>query len=315
MSALLEIGQRLGILPYLEDDEAVEAAALAAAVNLPVAGVEMLLTTYEAAAIIEKVPDREGAFRAAPSFPTLRYQAGYLSWALNANRPFIEHARAFLEDPESARTAYRRDMEQVAVSSQWQGEMAFYPSLVSVVLEAAPTRIVDLGAGTARMLIDVLQRLPDTTGVALDLAHDACAAARVLAASGGVADRLTVVERSIQSLATDDAVLAGADMITAGFVFHDMLPEEEATADAVLRNCRAALPEGGLLAVTDAVPYAATGWERRFSALVTYMHQQFMGRKLLTESEWGDKLSDAGFSDVLCVRQSSPTGRLFIATA
>ena len=205
-------------------------------------------------------------------------------------------------------------MREVAVSSQWMGAEAFYPALIETVFQAKPTRIVDLGAGTGAMLIEVLTAFPETTAVGLDLAADACAAARVAAKAAGVGDRLTVVEAPIQSLAADAAILAGADAITAGFVFHDMMPEESEVADLVLRNCRSALSPGGIMAITEAIPYPVAGWERRFGALVTYMHKQFMGRELLTESGWRDKLAAAGFCNVKCIRQAFPAGRLFVAS-
>lgn len=312
LGAFLEIGDRLGVLPYLERGDVVNATKLADDVDLPVKGVQDLLEAYEAAAIVTRVPGEDGSFRAVSDLEWLCYQAGYVSWAMNANRPFVENPREFLENPETARRTHLRDMREVAVSSQWMGSKAFYPALLSTVFEARPRRIVDLGAGTARMLIEVLQAFPETTGVALDMAHDACTAAVEASKFAGVDDRLTVVEAPIQSLADDPTVLEGAQVITAGFVFHDMMPEEEETADRILRNCRSAMGSDGFLAITEAVPYAAMGWERRFSALVTYMHQQFMGRRLLTESQWRDKFLAAGFSEVVCIRQPFPTGRLFV---
>ncbi|MCM2387974.1 methyltransferase [Streptomyces albipurpureus] len=315
LGAFLEIGDRLGVLPYLQRGDTVTAEQLAADVDLPVKAVADLLEAYQAAAIVERDHGTEGGFRAVPELEWLCYQAGYVSWALNANRPFVENPREFLKDAPAARRIHHRDMREVAVSSQWMGSKAFYPALLATIFDARPSRIVDLGAGTGRLVIEVLQAFPEATGVALDMAHDACAAAVEAAKFAGVEDRMTVVEAPIQSLADDPSVLQGAQAITAGFVFHDMMPEEEEIADRILRNSRAALGADGFLAVTEAVPYAAMGWERRFSALVTYMHQQFMGRGLLTESQWRDKFQAAGFSDVVCIRQPFPTGRLFVARA
>lgn len=73
-------------------------------------------------------------------------------------------------------------------------------------------------------------------------------------------------ERPIQSTATDPSPLEGADVIHAGFVVHDMIPDGEQIAKQVLVRCRDALQPGGLMALTEAVPYLRNEWERRFSA-------------------------------------------------
>jgi hypothetical protein len=67
------------------------------------------------------------------------------------------------------------------------------------------------------------------------------------------------------------------------------------------------------MAITDAVPFVRNERERRFSTIVTYYHQQFMRRRLLTEQEWQEKLTKAGFGDTSVIAHRFPTGRLFIA--
>ena len=193
------------------------------------------------------------------------------------------------------------------------GSFAFYPLALATIVDAKPQHAVDLGAGTARLLIEVLQATPGSRATALDIDAGACREARVAADVAGVGDRLTVLVRPIQSIADDPSPLAGADVIHAGFVFHDLMPEEESVADAVLRNCHRALCLGGIMAITDAVPYVLDERERRFSALVTYYHKQFMRRRLLTEDEWLAKLAGAGFEKVEAVKHRFPGGRLFIA--
>jgi SAM-dependent methyltransferase len=312
-AALFEMGDRLGITDLIVVDKEFTVPEIASATDLPEVGVAGYLEAMESAGILEASPDDPRAFRTAPGYARIQHQAGYISWTMNANRPFIENARDYLTDLGKPTGAYTRDGRQVAVSSQWMGAQAFYPAAREVILDAEPERLVDLGAGTCQLLIDTLQRFPGATGVGLDLDPASCQAARRAADRSGVGQRLTVVERSIQSVATDPEPLVGADVIHAGFVFHDMMPEEEDVADQVLASCRDALRPGGIMAITDAVPYLRNSRERAFSAIVTYYHQQFMKRKLLTESEWEEKLLSAGFSKVTTVELGFPTGRLFVA--
>ncbi|AUS79527.1 SAM-dependent methyltransferase [Actinoalloteichus sp. AHMU CJ021] len=313
-AALLEIGDRLGLLPHIDQGQSVTAARLAAEADLPEEGVANYLEAMSSAGIMVDSPDGEGGLRVADDFDQIQYESGYLSWAMNANRPFVNNAVEFLRAPLDSRAKYPRDGRQVAVSSEWMGSKGFYPVALQTILDARPSRVVDLGAGTARLLIEVMLQLPETTAVALDLDGPSCEEAVLAAERAGVADRLTVIEAPIQSVAEDPTPVLGADVVHAGFVFHDMMPDEEHVADAVLANCREGLRPGGMMAITDAVPYVKNIRERRFSAIVSYYHKQFMRRRLLSEEEWTAKLSGAGFSSVECVPHRFPTGRLFRAT-
>ena len=311
-AALLEIGDRLGVLPHLEHGELTTVADLVAATDLPAEGVANYLEALSSAGLLIESPD--GSFRVIDDYLRIRYESGYVSWALNANRPFIENTELFLRDPAEAKRRHCRDGRQVAVSSEWMGSEGFYAAALGTILAAQPEHVVDLGAGTARLLIEILGHLPNATATALDLDAGACEEARQAGKRNGVEGRLRVVERSIQSVATNPEPLTDADVIHAGFVFHDMMPEQEDVADAVLANCRAALRPGGIMALTEAVPYVLNARERRFSAIVTYYHRQFMGRRLLTVDEWTAKLTAAGFDGVRVVQPRFPTGRVFVAT-
>ncbi|MET7878897.1 class I SAM-dependent methyltransferase [Micromonospora profundi] len=310
-AALLEIGESLGLAQLLAAGMECDIATLANEADLPAQGVANYLEALTSAGLVTQLA--ETRFRPVDDFETIRHQAGYISWTMNANRPFIEHAREFLVNPEFAKKAHIRNGRHVAVSSQWMGSLAFYPAAREVILGAKPRRFADLGSGTCRLVIEVLLANPGATGVGLDIDQDACQAAQAAAKEASVDDRISIYQRPIQSIATDLGPVEGADVIHGGFVFHDMLPEEEHIADQVLANCREALRPGGIMAITDAVPYLTNERERRFSAIVTYYHRQFMGRRLLSEKEWQDKLISAGFSGVEVIELGFPTGRLFLA--
>lgn len=316
-AALLEMADRLGALDVITPERTFDAAAVATRTEIPVAAAERYLAALESAGLIEPLrasgAEFTAEFKTVAGFDVIVHRAGYLSWAMNANRPFIEHAREFLSDPVEAGRRHSRDGREVAVSSQWMGSLAFYPAVMAKILAAEPSKIVDLGSGTCRLLIDVLREFPGCDGVGLDLDGASCDLAKRAAHTAGVGERLSVLERPIQSIADDPTPLENASVIHAGFVFHDMLPEEEDVADKVLRNCRSALADGGMMAITDAVPFLRNARERRFSALVSYYHSEFMRRRLLTEQEWTDKLRQAGFGEVEVVTLGFPTGRLFVA--
>ncbi|MGW0762347.1 methyltransferase [Streptomyces sp. NPDC002814] len=313
VAALLQIGAEIGADEVLDSGEIFSASDMAGTAGVPLAGITAYLTALLAAGLIveTEVPDE---FQTAADYTDLRHQAGYVSWAMHANGPFIAGARAFLTDPAQAARTHRRDGRRVAVSSRWIGERAFYPQLIEQVVASGALRVTDLGAGAGALLITLLQENPARTGTAVDSNGAACTAAREAARAGEVHDRLTVVERPIESLADDPGPVAGAEAILACYVMHDIVADDR-TAQNVLGALRDALAPGGFLAVADAVSYAQESQERKFSALFTYLHATFMSVLLPTEQEWLDKFHKAGFSRTRTVPIGLPGGRLFVASA
>jgi len=310
-SAFLEMGDRLGILPLL-DERGVTAEHIASSLGLPNDKVDGYLTALLHAGLVEQ-SDGKGTVRPVAEFARWRHDAGSVSWAMNANRPFIEHARDYFLTPDSARRQHLRDLRQVAVATQWVAALDVYPPAFEELLSRRPRRFVDLGAGTGRLLIDVLRAVDGATGVALDIDAGVCAEARSQALQMGVAERMTVVEQSIESLADDASILTGSDAVHAGFVLHDMFPDEEGIADRVLAACHRELCPGGVMVVAELVPYVDNPRERAFSALATYYPHEFMGRRLQNESEWTGRLRRAGFDSVRTEVLGMPTSRLFVA--
>lgn len=309
-AALLEIADELGIFEQLEGGLSVTAEELADAAGTPVSRMEGFLGALAAAGLVIRDSPSQSV-RVTDAFPQLRTAAGYLCWALKANRPFIENPLAFFTDQDSAARLHARDSRDVAVTSRWVGSSDFYPEDLATLVNARPSHLVDLGAGAARLLIDALIELPAATGVAVDISAAACAVAAEDAAAAGVADRLRVVQRSIESLADDPSPIVGADIIHSGFAFHDLVPDVE-TFGAVLRSCKNALAPNGFLAITDAVPYSDTARERMFSSLFTYLHEGFMNVRLPTEETWREIFLAAGFSDIQSSPHKMPGARLFI---
>ncbi|GAB3136791.1 methyltransferase domain-containing protein [Micromonospora sonneratiae] len=311
VAALLQIGAEIGVDQLLDSGGTFSAADLAKVADLPPAGVDDYLAALVAAGLVVGA-DSPNRFQVAEDYPDRRYAAGYVSWAMSANGPFLANARQFLTDRDAAARVHRRDGRRVAVSSRWIGERAFYPPIVDRVVSAGASHVADLGAGAGGLLIKLLGQDPARTGVALDCSGAACAAAREAAVTAGVSDRLQVVERTVESLVDDPGPVEGTNAVLACFVMHDIVADA-AVAKAVLGACRDALAPGGFMAVADAISYASDPAERRFSALFTYLHASFMSVTLPAEQQWLDAFQAAGFSRTDCVPLGVPGGRLFVA--
>jgi SAM-dependent methyltransferase len=311
VAGILEIAENLGISHLLDRaapftlDEVTDSAKVS----------EPAATTFLQAMIAADlvVPGADPRrFTPCADLADRRYAAGYLTWALDANRPYLDNAAAFLRDPESAGATYQRDGRRVAVSSRWIGSFGFYPGIISEIIGRKPSHVVDLGAGAGGLLIQLLAALPESHGLALDLSAAACEEAGLAAGRAGVGDRFQVVNRSIESLIEDPSPVHGANVVHAGFVMHDVVSRHDVFTD-LLRTLRASLAEGGCLVVTDAVPYVPDRRERSFSALFTYLHASSMGVQLPTEDEWQDAFLRAGFADVKSTPLRMPGSRMFVA--
>jgi len=309
-AALLEIAENVGISTLLDGAVPFTLDEVTAMGGVPETGARSFLGALVAAGLLDS--DGDDRFTPCADMAERRYDAGYLSWSLTANRPYLDHAAEILREPDTA-ARHQRDGRSVAISSRWIGSAGFYPGQVAEILSRKPQRIVDLGSGAGGLLIQLLTALPDSTGLALDMSAGACEAAEQAAKLAGVDDRLTMVNRPIESLLTDPEPVRDADVVHAGFVMHDTAADPE-VLEGILRTCREGLAEGGSVIVTDCVPYAPGPRERAFSALFTYLHASSMEVQLPSESEWRAAFIRAGFSEVTLTPLPMPGSRLIIAT-
>ena len=296
-AVLLEIGANLGLLDPLLSQEEISITEMANNLGIQeslVSSYYSALTHAGLAKACTKISDQVTHYSASSDLQKSINDVGYILWGVMSCAPLISNARSFSQDLISSARTYVRDGEHVARTSKWMGERDFYPQAESVIISSQPRKIVDLGAGTCGLLIRCLRKLPNAQGIGIDVNGDACSKARVIIKEAELDDRLSVIEASIQSLIYNSSALEGADIIHAGFVFHDLMPDQEEMLDVLLKICHEKAPNGRLV-VVEAVPYAQAPGEHAFSAAFTFLHNHFMGRQLLTEDEWKTKLSMAGY--------------------
>lgn len=311
---LLEIGAEYGIIETLQNSPVLDAATVSRSSGIKEPVIAAYLDSLSKAGIIEELDKKPTAtYRTGNHFDELINEVGYLSWALRACAPLINNAKEFSENNEEAQLKYPRSGGLVARTSKWMGEKSFYPQPENAIVAMAPKKIVDLGSGSGGFLIRMLRKIPGSTGVGIDLSPSATEQAVHAASEAGMSDRLQFVTAPIQILVTDPSLIRDADIIHAGFVMHDLLPAEEETLDALLRACCANAIKGTLI-IVDAIPVAQSNWEKPFAAAFNHLHNHFMSRKLLSEKEWTEKLTHAGFSNVRIEILDHPGGRMLMAS-
>jgi hypothetical protein len=144
--------------------------------------------------------------------------------------------------------------------------------------------VTDVGGGEGSLLRTVLRAHPSVRGRLVDLPH-VVEFARKAAAGSAEADRLEFAPGDFFA-----GVPGGSSVILLKKVVHDWDDERSVV---ILRNCRAALPEGGhLLLVENVVP---PGNEPAFGKWLDLLMMVYAGGRERTVEQFGTLLTAAGF--------------------
>jgi hypothetical protein len=155
--------------------------------------------------------------------------------------------------------------------------------------------LVDVGGGQGELLAAILAANPSLRGILFDLPYVVAGAPRVLEAAG-VADRCHVVGGSVF-----EAVPEGADAYLLKAVIHDW---DDAEAIQILRNCRAAMPDGGRLLVVERLVRPANEPDPvKFADLMMLV---MLGGRERTADDFRRMYAEAGFRLTEIVPTGSP---------
>jgi SAM-dependent methyltransferase len=164
--------------------------------------------------------------------------------------------------------------------------------LIAELIDFAPYhRVLDVGGGSGAISIQIGLRHPHLRGIVLDLAP-MCAVARDQIQLHELAVRFTTVTADLFA----GPYPAGADVILLGSILHDW---DDPKCETILRNCRDALPPGGLLLVVDKVLHDDFSGPR--VGLMLDLHMLVVsegGGRERSEAEYRSLLEGAGFCQV-----------------
>jgi ubiquinone/menaquinone biosynthesis C-methylase UbiE len=312
---LFEIGAKAGILDVIENNQDVTVFGLSQKLAISQAFLQSYLDILVSLDILSKKESErisEPTYSKGFRFQKEKNKVGYISWGMNSCAPLIEHTKEFISDFSSAVKLYHRDGEHVALTSRWMGEKDFYPYAEEEIIKLRPKKVIDLGSGTCGLLIRLAQKIEDMMGIGVDISKDACTKAKDYINQVGLSDRIEVVESPIQDLVRNESIFLDADVVHAGFVFHDLLPDEEKHLDNLLACINRVAPNSTLV-IVDAIPFSQNHHERAFSSAFSFLHRFYMGREFLTESAWKTKLNNVGFNHVHIRSLGISGGRIFVA--
>lgn len=156
--------------------------------------------------------------------------------------------------------------------------------------------VVDVGGGRGTLIAKLLVRNPSLRGILFDLPQGVVQAAAYLT-SRGVQDRC-----EIRTGNAFDAIPAGGDVYVFSRVLHDW-PEPKARL--LLKNCRKAIADDGILVLWEAV--VPPGDEPSLTKHIDLTMLFMLGGAERTEPEWRALLESTGFELVKVTK----TGAMF----
>lgn len=142
-----------------------------------------------------------------------------------------------------------------------------FSALDLVLRRRRPARVLDVGCGTGSHLLHLLERLPEATGVGVEVDAAAAQLARERMTQAGLAERVHVVEADVRAL---DPTVADIDLaLVANVVYY--LSETERIP--VLRSIAQRLRVGGVLLVISTALTDVT-FSRHFDLLLRAQNGQ-----------------------------------------
>lgn len=264
MAALLQAGAALGLLSRGRDGGAFDLAPRGAAL-LAVPGVVPMIRHH-------------GAFYRDMSDPVALLR-GEAETELAQVWPYVFGAGA-AEDP--ARAAV---YSQLMADSQ---ALVAEETLATVSFRGI-RHLLDVGGGTGAFLSAVLQRTPELQATLFDLPA-VLPGAEARLAEASIADRVTLAPGSFR----EDLLPRGADAISLVRVLYDHA--DDTVAD-LLAACRAALPSGGQLIVTEPMTGGAAPHRAGDVYFAFYCMAMRTGRAR-SQAEIAAACAAAGFTDI-----------------
>jgi hypothetical protein len=172
--------------------------------------------------------------------------------------------------------------------------------LIAEAFDFTPYRcIIDVAGGPGGQSIEIGLKHPHLRGIVMDM-EPVCVVAREQIAAKGLSGRFTAVAGDLLA----GPYPSGADIILLGHILHDWSDE---TSRRILRHSAAALPEGGVLLISESV--LGEDFVGRSSAngkdLIMLVANEPDARER-TLSEYRGLLDEAGFDVVEMIRFEAP---------
>jgi hypothetical protein len=316
-SRALLSGIELGVFDALADEGPLAPATLARQLGLPTASLRRLLIYLCARGLLEKRGEHYANSAAADTYLVSdrpAFLAGDARLAQDLYRLYAFLGDAIREDSNRWPQAFP-DRDWAPFAAIYSDPAALCSFLSGMAAATGPVAIelcdifdfsavqcmLDVGGASAILASTVLQAHPHLRGVSFDLPVVAPIAQEAVAAAG-LAGRLAVASGDM----FEDALPAGADVVTLSWILHDW---DDGRALALLQRCHAALARGGAILVLEALLDEDRPGPLAAAELSLTMLVATEGGRERTAAEYGALLGAAGFARWEVRRMRNAQGR------
>lgn len=316
-SKTLAVAHELDLFTRLSGTDGTTAGELAASLGIDERPADMLLIGCCALGLLHKrgeryrntqlseehlVPGRESYFGGLVAMADRRLYPGWgrLAEAVRTNRPTTwdpdTQASLFeFEDPEVVSLFYDAMHSASIFSARALGEALDFDGF---------ERLLDVGGGSGAYDIELCRRYPRLGATVYDLDF-VCEAAAKRIAGAGLSDRITTV---VGDFFADPALPSGHDAILLSMILHDW---GEAANREILRKCYEALPDGGVVLISELLVADDKTGPLPAAMVSLNMLVETAGRNY-TAAEYGMWLREAGFVDINVVPFEAPTANAVV---
>lgn len=208
----------------------------------------------------------------------------------------------------------KRDIDWVVVGTELMSLTSHHKSY-SAVLEAckreSAERVLDIGCGTAKFLIELIKVSNSRIGVGIDVSAKACELATQVILSSSCKKQIDIVCGDfLESVSALKVGYGEFDVITAMMILHEYLFEGEQKVVDVLRSICELLSVSGSFILLDKATDALRHSPLYFTEFK--LAHDLTNQDLCSRSKWEELLNKAGLKIKAAVRLPEHTGSILL---
>ncbi|MFK4105332.1 class I SAM-dependent methyltransferase [Streptomyces sp. NPDC019531] len=239
----------LGALSELRGGGSLDAADFAARHDLHKQSTKGMFIALASVGVVQRDGD---TVTTGPNFDEAYLAKPLFHWLARGSSSLFAQMPNLLRNTNRVGDYYQRDMEAVGFASREANATFFDPVFWSAMdrLEFVPEVVADLGSGSGKRLMQILERNPKARGIGIDIAQSALRMARTEAEKAGLDDRLEFVEADVCELDARPE-LAEVELVTCFMMGHDLWPMQRCVS--ILRHLQTVFPRARTLLIGDNV--------------------------------------------------------------
>jgi phenylpyruvate C(3)-methyltransferase len=230
---------------------------------------------------------------------TCRHRA-FFHWLVQGSGELWRRMPLVMHNEHRVGAFHRRDPAAISYACREINQRCFDPAFWAAMdnLGYQPALVADLGSGSGDRLIQIVERLPRTRGLGLEIAPPAIELAAAEVAGRGLGERIAFVAADVRRLAPRPEYRE-VDLLTCFMMGHDFWPRDDCVQ--LLRQLRDQFPNVRRFLLGDTARTVGLPAEQPpvFTLGFEVAHD-LMGVYLPTLDEWDGAIEDGGWK---CVRK------------